>query len=323
MDDARAFWIAAPGRGEIRAETLPEPGPDDVVVRTQYSGVSLGTETLVFTGRVPESEHARMRAPHQRGEYPGPVKYGYSSVGRVEHGPEPLRGRTVFCLYPHQTRYVVPAADVHPVPDSVPARRAVLAANMTTAVNALWDALPPLGARVRIVGAGVVGCLTAWCAAGIRGAEVELIDIDERKADVAAALGLEFATPGHATRDADLVVEASGSGDGLATALALAGFEATVLVLGWYGTEPVTLPLGEAFHSQRLNLRSSQVSVVAAPVRARFTPARRLELAFELLADDTLDALVTHETAFEALPGELERLASAPAGTLCTRIVYS
>lgn len=322
MDDARAFWIATPGRGEIRAETLPEPGPDDVVVRTLYSGVSLGTETLVFTGRVPASERERMRAPHQQGEFPGPVKYGYSSIGRVEHGPARLLGRTVFCLYPHQTRYVVAAADVHPVPDAVPAERAVLAANMTTAVNALWDALPPLGARVRVVGAGVVGCLTAWCAAGMRGADVKLVDVDERKADVAAALGLEFATPERATRDADLVVDASGSGDGLATALALAGFEATVLALSWYGADPVTLPLGEAFHSQRLTLRSSQVSAVAAPVRGHFTAERRLELAFELLTDPALDALVTHERPFDELPDELARLAHAPSGTLCTRIVY-
>lgn len=321
-DDARAFWITEPGRCEIRDETLPEPGPGDVVVRTLYSSVSLGTETLVLAGRVPRSERERMRAPHQHGEFPGPVKYGYSSVGRVERGPADLRGRTVFCLYPHQTRYVVAAADVHPVPDDVPAARAVLAANLTTAVNALWDALPPIGARVRVVGAGTVGCLAAWCASGIRGADVELIDIDAGKAAIADALGVGFAPPERASGDADVVIHASGSGEGLATALELAGFEAAVVELSWFGDTRVSLPLGEAFHSRRLAIRSSQVSSIAAPVRARFSPRRRLELAFELLADPALDALITGETAFDELPAELVRLARSPAGTLCRRIVY-
>ncbi len=321
--DARAFWITQPGRGEIRDELLPEPGPGDVLVQALCSGVSLGTEALVFSGRVPPSEHERMRAPHQQGDFPGPVKYGYSSVGRVEHGPAHLRERIVFCLYPHQTRYVVAADDVHPVPDAVPPERAVLAANMTTAVNALWDALPPLGARVRVVGAGTVGCLAAWCAAGIRGADVELVDVDAGKAGIARALGVAFATPEDASGEADLVIHASGTADGLVAALGLAGFEATVLELSWFGDARVPLPLGEAFHSRRLAIRSSQVASVAAPVRGRFSPRRRLELAFELLADPALDALLTGATRFEELPTELARLARSPAGTLCRRIVYS
>lgn len=320
---ARAFWITAPGRGEIVEEPLPAPGPNEVVVETLYSAISLGTESLVFSGRVPESERERMRAPHQQGSFPAPVKYGYSSVGRVAEGPAALRGRTVFCLYPHQSHYTVAATDVHVVPDSVPAGRAVLAANLTTAINALWDALPPLGARVRVVGAGTVGCLTAWCAAGIRGADVELVDIDTGKAAIAETLGLGFATPERASGDADLVVHASGSGAGLTTALGLAGFEATVLELSWFGTEAVELPLGEAFHSRRLALRSSQVSAIAAPVRSRFSVERRLELAFELLADPVLDALITGDTPFDELPGTLAQLASSPDGTLCRRIVYA
>lgn len=322
-DDARAFWVSEPGRGEIRVEALPEPGPGECVVRTLFTGVSLGTESLVFLGRVPVSEHERMRAPHQQGEFPGPVKYGYSSVGRVEHGPRALLGRTVFCLYPHQTRYIVPAAELHTVPEGVPPGRAVLAANLTTALNALWDAAPPLGARVRVVGAGAVGCLAAWCAAGIRGADVELVDIDPGKRDVAAALGVRFAAPDDASGEADVVIHASGAGEGLVTALALAGFEATVIELSWYGDARVSLPLGEAFHSRRLTIRSSQVASITAPVRARFTVERRLELAFELLADPALDALLSGETAFEDLPAELARLARAPAGTLCRRIVYA
>src|SRR5580704_3797655 len=125
--DAHAFWLSAPGRGEIRAVTLPEPGPDDVLVRTLRSGVSRGTETLVFRGGVPPGQYGAMRAPFQEGEFPGPVKYGYLNVGVVERGPPELCGRAVFCLYPHQTAYVVPASAVTLVPEDVPPMRAVLA----------------------------------------------------------------------------------------------------------------------------------------------------------------------------------------------------
>src|SRR5690606_27780715 len=208
---ARAFWITAPGRGEIRAETLAPPASGEVVVETLYSGISRGTESLVFAGRVPPSEHGRMRAPFQVGDFPAPVKYGYASVGRVVHGPAALRGRIVFCLYPHQTRYVVPADAVHPLPEGVPPGRAVLAANLETAVNGLWDAAPAVGDRIAVVGAGTIGCLVAWLAARIPGARVELIDIDPDKRTAADALGVRFAGPDTASADADVVVHASGT----------------------------------------------------------------------------------------------------------------
>ena len=156
---ARAYWLREPGSGEIRSADLPDPGPGEVLVRTLVSGVSRGTEALVFRGGVPESQYAAMRAPFQEGDFPGPVKYGYLNVGLVEAGPHDLVGRTVFCLYPHQTAYVVPAEAVTVVPDDVPARRAVLAGAVETAVNALWDARPLLGDRVAVVGAGMVGLL--------------------------------------------------------------------------------------------------------------------------------------------------------------------
>src|SRR5438128_9726850 len=140
MADARAFWIVEPGRGEIRPETLPTPSNGDVVVRALYSGISRGTEALVFRGRVPPSEWERMRAPFQAGRFPAPVKYGYASVGRVEQGPRELQDRTAFVLHPHQTRYVVPADALHVLPESVPPERAVLAANLETAINGVWDA---------------------------------------------------------------------------------------------------------------------------------------------------------------------------------------
>lgn len=321
-DRARAFWVAEPGRGEIRAEHLARPRDGEALVRTLYSGISRGTEALVFNGKVPRSEHERMRAPFQSGAFPAPVKYGYCNVGVVEQGPADLRGRSVFCLYPHQTRYVVPVGALHVLPADVPPARAVLAANLETAVNALWDAAPRVGDRVAVIGAGTVGCLAAWLAARIAGTEVELIDVDERKAAAARALGVPFRAPAAARGDVDVVLHTSGTGAGLATALALAGFEATVVELSWYGDAAPAVALGEAFHSRRLTLQSSQVGSVANAQRARWTHARRMQFVMRLLANAELDALVTGESSFDDLPAVAARLAAASGYTLCHRIVY-
>ncbi len=320
--DARACWIEAPGRAAIRHETLATPRDGEVRVRALHSGVSRGTEALVFRGEVPASEHARMRAPFQDGDFPAPVKYGYASVGVVESGTDRLIGQRVFCLHPHQTQYVVPATAVHPLPEDLPPARAVLAANMETALNALWDASPRLGDRIAVVGGGVVGLLVAWLASRLPGCQVELVDTHAARAQVATRLGLAFASPDAAVRDADLVVHASGQPAGLVTALGLAAFEATVLELSWYGQRAVTLPLGEAFHARRLTLRSSQVGQVATAQRSRWSHDRRMALALRLLCDPVLDALVTDAAPFDDLPAVLERLAAGAPDVLCQRIDY-
>jgi NADPH:quinone reductase-like Zn-dependent oxidoreductase len=324
-ESARAFWIVAPGRGEIRATALGTTSALSgayAIVRAEYSAISRGTESLVFLGRVPASEYQRMRAPFQEGDFPGPVKYGYASVGLVESGPGDLCGRRVFVLYPHQTRYAVPAGAVHPVPDNVPAPRAVLAANMETAINGLWDAQPRPGDRIAVVGAGTVGCLVAWLAGGIPGCEVELADINPNRAAIAAALGVRFCNPSSLSGDADVVVHASGSPAGLSVAIAAAGFEATVVEMSWYGDQLVPLALGESFHSRRLTLKSSQVGRVPAAQGARWDTRRRMALAISLLEDARLDALITGESAFDDLPTVLAALASTPGNTICHRIRY-
>jgi threonine dehydrogenase-like Zn-dependent dehydrogenase len=315
----QAFWVQSPGEGALRPVTLPTPGDGDVLVRTLCSGVSRGTETLVFRGGVPANQHDVMRAPFQEGEFPGPVKYGYLNVGAVEQGPADLKGRTVFCLYPHQTAYVVPASAVTPVPDAVPPGRAILAGTVETAVNAVWDAKPKLGDRIAVIGAGMVGCSVAKLLQGFPATRVQLIDVDPGKADIAKALGVGFSTPEAAETGCDLVVHASASEAGLERALELLAPEGEVVELSWYGDRRVSVPLGENFHSRRLTIRSSQVGTVARPDRDY---AQRLGLALELLADPAFEALVSGECMFEDLPSVLPRLAANELSALCLRVMY-
>jgi len=322
MSSDLAYWHLAPGRGELRPVTLPPVGEGEVRVRSRFGAISRGTERLVARGEVPDSEHQRMRAPFQDGDFPFPVKYGYINVGTVEAGPEALLDRDVFCLYPHQTRYVVPIEAVTVLPAGLPARRAILAANTETALNALWDAAPRLGDRIAVIGAGAVGCLVARLASRLPGTRVQLIDIDERRAGTAEALDVDFRLPDTADGDCDLVVHASGHGDGLATALSLAGFEATVLELSWYGTREVRAPLGGAFHSKRLTLRASQVGHIATARRARHDYASRLALALSLLDDPALDALIDADSRFDELPGIMSELAAGGGASLCRCIRY-
>jgi threonine dehydrogenase-like Zn-dependent dehydrogenase len=320
--DARAFWLREPGVGEIRPEALGEPGPDDVVVRTVRSGISRGTETLVFRGGVPSSQYAVMRAPFQDGDFPGPVKYGYLNVGVVEHGPRRLQGRTVFCLYPHQTAYVVPARSVVLVPDDVPPERAVLAGTVETAVNALWDAGPLVGDRVTVVGAGMVGCCVARLLGRFPGVHVTLVDVDARRAGVAASLGVDFAVPADASGGRDLVVHTSATSAGLQRSLDLLAPEGTVIDLSWYGDVDVTLSLGGAFHSQRLSIRASQVGTVAPARRSSRTTTDRLALALDLLRDAAFDALLTGASRFDELPDVMARLTAGSLPALCHIITY-
>ena len=320
--EAWAFWLREPGVGELRPVELAPPGPDDVVVRTLRSAVSRGTESLVFTGRVPPGQRETMRAPFQDGDFPGPVKYGYLSVGVVEDGPPGLLGRTVFCLHPHQTAYVVPASAVTVVPPEVPAARAVLTGLVETAVNALWDAGPLLGDRVAVVGAGAVGCCVARLLARIPGVAVTLVDVDPSRSEVASALGVGFALPEAAPAGRDLVVHTSATSAGLQRSLELLAPEGTVIELSWYGADETTLSLGGSFHSGRLTVRASQVGTVAPARRGRRTGADRLRLALDLLRDPRFDALLTGESPFAELPAVLPRLVSGELPALCHTLTY-
>ena len=319
---AEALWYSRPGQAEIRQEALAPPGAGEVRVRALFGAVSRGTEALVLAGRVPESEFERMRAPFMAGTFPFPVKYGYATVGRIEGGPEALRERTVFTLHPHQNFFNIPASAAVVLPENLPPQRAVLAANMETALNAVWDAAPGPADRIAIVGAGVVGSLVAYLCGRLPGADVTLVDINPARAELAQALGVSFARPERAKGDCDLVVHASGNAAGLDTALALAGEEATVLEMSWYGDALVTALLGGAFHSRRLRLISSQVGQIAPSHRPRWTHGRRLAAALALLTDPRLDALLAPPVAFRDLARRLPDILDAKSGMLCQSITY-
>ena len=319
---AQALWYSGPGQADIRQEALAPPGAGDVRVRALFGAISRGTEALVLAGRVPESEFERMRAPFMAGHFPFPVKYGYATVGRIEGGTEALLGRTVFTLHPHQNVFNIPASAAMVLPENLPPQRAVLAANMETALNAVWDAAPGPADRIAIVGAGVVGSLVAYLCGRIPGTEVTLVDINPARAELAKTLGVRFAKPETANGDCDLVVHSSGHAAGLGTALALAGEEATVLELSWYGDASVAAPLGGGFHSRRLRLVSSQVGRIAPSHRPRWTHGRRLAAALDLLADARLDALLAPAVAFEDLPRRLPDILDASSGVLCQLIAY-
>ena len=314
MTQARAFWTIGPGRGEIRGETLPAVGSEQILVRTLASGVSRGTEALVFAGRVPVSQHQTMRAPLMGGEFPFPVKYGYSAVGRDNAGTR------VFVLHPHQDVFLAPAAMCITLPEAVPTHRAVLAANMETALNVAWDAAPLAGERMLIIGAGVVGLLTASLLARYPAARVTVVDVDARREELARKLGCDFATPEQAPRDQELVVHASASEAGLRLALDCAAFEARIIEASWFGDNAPSIPLGEAFHARRLRLIATQVGVVAPAMRGRRSHGERLAMALELLADPAYDALLDGPTRFDDMPEAMPRIL-APGG-LCHVITY-
>ena len=320
---SRALWFEAKGRAALRSETLGALALDCVRVRTQWSLISRGTERLVFDGEVPTSVEGQMRAPMQQGDFSFPVKYGYCAVGQVEAGPSGWLGKTVFVLHPHQDIFDAPLGMLSVIPANIPPRRAALAANIETALNALWDSGAGPGDRIAVVGAGVVGLLVAALAARLPGAEVTVIDVAEQRRSVANQIGAQFRHAGEIPEaDADIVFHTSASSAGLTTALACAGFEATVIEMSWYGARGVHAPLGEAFHSRRLKLIASQVGYVAPSRRPRWSHARRLMKAIELLDDARLDALITGEVAFADLPDAMPGLLAPQAAGLATVVRY-
>jgi NADPH:quinone reductase-like Zn-dependent oxidoreductase len=327
MHMARALWYTAPETVEIRSEHLLPAPPGWLTIQTHFSAISRGTERLVWSGRIAPTEWQRMRAPAQSGEFPFPVKYGYSSAGQVIDGPKEWIGLNTFALYPHQDIYHLTPERVVRVPDHIPLARATLAANMETALNGVWDSAAGPGDRIVVVGAGVIGLLIAYLTAALPGTKVDVIDPMAERRTLVESFGATFHTPGPDTHenlgaDADVVFHASATAPGLQGAIDLAGFEARVVEMSWYGDRPVEVALGGAFHAKRLTLVSSQVGHVATNRRARWTHARRLETAAALLDDDRLDALLAGTIAFDELPSRIADILQGNEGGLSPVIAY-
>lgn len=310
-----ALWCIGANQAELREGTLGE----GILVETLFSGISRGTERLVFEGRVPASEHQRMKAPAQEGDFPFPVKFGYCAVGQVAEGN--LAGKNVFALHPHQSSFRLPEESLHLLPDGLPAERAILAANMETALNVIWDSAAGPGDRIVVIGSGVLGCLVGFLASQLPGAEVTLVDINPARKELAAKLGCSFASPTDAPSECDVVIHTSGTEPGVSLAMEIAGQEATIIEASWFGEGSVSVPLGAAFHSRRLRFISSQVGNISAARAPRWSFQRRMAMALSLLIDPRLDSLISGETAFQNLATSYESILTNP-DTLCHRIRY-
>ncbi|MHA7155880.1 zinc-dependent alcohol dehydrogenase [Arthrobacter sp. TMN-50] len=321
-EHSQSYWTIKPGHGELRTAPLPALEPDHALVRTLYSGISRGTETLVHDGRIPPEVAALMEAPFQEGTFGGPVKYGYLSVGVVDDGPADLVGQRVFCLYPHQDLYVVPVSALTVIPDGVPSERAVLAGAVETAVNALWDSRPCIGDRIAVVGGGMIGAVVATLLRRFPLDRLQLVDPDPSRADLAQQLGIDWVPPNDALGDCDIVFHCSSTAAGLALGLGLLGDEGEVIEMSWYGTDVPEVPLGADFHARRLSIRASQVGAIAAPRRARRTHQDRLAVALDALKDPAFDALLSGTSPFEDLPNVMRDLSSGALPALCHVITY-
>lgn len=318
-----ALYYTAPMAAEMRVVPLASPKSDEAIVRTEFTALSRGTERLIASGLVPPEEYTRMRCPLQDGDFPFPVKYGYCAVGIVENGPSAWVGQRVFVLHPHQDRFLTPVNWLNLVPDFVPSRRAALAANMETALNAIWDSGASAADKVVVVGGGVVGLLVTYLAARMPGTDVTLVDVNPLRAEIATHLGAHFALPEHAPQDADVVFHTSASEAGLGTAIRAAGREAKVVEMSWYGSTKISAPLGGLFHSSRVQLVSSQVGTISPGHAARgWTYSRRLQAALVLLADEKLDQLITETISFPDLTPAIPRLLAADAPGLVTLVKY-
>ena len=304
---ARAVHFVAPRRVELREVELPEVSEGHILVATEWSGISSGTELLAYRGEVDPDLPLDETLGALAGTFTYPFRYGYSAVGRVVQPAAPFEeGQRVFAFHSHQDRFVADARQVVAVDDLDP-RAATLYPTVETALQVCLDASPRLGETVVVVGLGAVGILVAVLLAR-SGAVVLGSDPEQARQAAARAVGVRAIDPDDVPevvaaetgrRGADLVVEVSGNPQALAGGLGLLAHEGTAVICSWYGTKPVSLPLGAAFHRRRLALRSTQVSTLPAVLTARWDRRRRAELAWRLARELPLAVLATHAFAFE------------------------
>lgn len=317
---ARAIWYTGDGSGVALRDA--NMGTGELLLKTVASGLSRGTERTVAQGMVPRSEWDRMALPTQEGSFALPIKYGYACVARIVQGPPDILNRLVFTMHPHQNLFRAHRDAVHVLPVDLPIRRATLAANMETALNAIWDAQVPNGAPVAVIGGGLIGCLVAYLANRIGKSDVTLIDKIGERAKTASELRVSFATATNRLSPCHTVFHTSGSEQGLKDAIHALDFEGQVVEMSWYGDREISVPLGGTFHAQRLSIRCSQVGHVAPSRRASTTYADRMRTAIGLLDDPALDVLLTHDIAFENAERDLPLRLAADADGIATTISY-
>ncbi|HEX8967703.1 MAG TPA: zinc-binding alcohol dehydrogenase [Chloroflexota bacterium] len=301
---AASVWFAGPRQVEVRDEPLPDVGANDVRVEALASAISHGTEMLVFRGQVPDG--LELDLPTLRGSFAFPIKYGYATVGRVVECGAGVRtlepGQAVFVHHPHQSAFVVPETQPIRLPERLDPVLGVFLANVETATNVVLDAAPRLAERVLVLGQGVVGLLITQILKRTGVSEVAVVDPIASRRELAVRLGADSATASAASLargDFDLAIEASGSPAALDEALERVVFGGTIVVCSWYGTKPVPLRLGGAFHRRRLRIVSSQVSSIDSALQPRWSRERRLAVARDLLERLQLGPLISHRFSLE------------------------
>ena len=328
MGTTRALVFVEPRRVEVRGVELREPEPGEVLVRTELSGISGGTELLAYRGQIDPTLPLDEELGALGGTFAFPFRYGYGCVGRVERSRGPVdEGASVFAFHPHQDAFVAPAAEV--LPFDVPPRHATRFPLVETALQISLDTGDVSGRVVAVFGLGPVGLLTAILLRG-RGARVVAAEPSGWRRDLAASLGIAASAPGElpdaaraaAAHGVPVAIETSGDPQALAAALPLLAHEGTALVASWYGTKPVRLPLGGAFHRRRLTIRSTQVSTIPSALRAEWSVDRRRAEAWRLMGDLPLGALATHEVPFERADRAYAMLDGGEEGVMHVALRY-
>lgn len=338
----RSLFFKGPGDLGISEESLPDPAPSEVLVKTLYSAISHGTEMLFYRGWFPEDLALDETIPalQQRQHYP--LKYGYAAVGEITAvGKEVSRdfvGRAVFCLHPHESHFTAGIDEVFPLPPDIDVQDAIFLANMETAVNCLMDGCPVIGEKVAVFGQGVVGLLAAALLARFpltalltldrfklrreasRGIGAQLA-LDSELSD-ALSTAIEWLEPGASEGTADLVYELSGDPGALNAAIALTGFDGRIVIGSWYGTKKAPLDLGRRFHRRRIRLIGSQVSTLTPALSARWSRLRRLNTACDMVGRIRPSRFITHQFPFDRAPEAFELIDNDPASTIQVVLDY-
>ena len=324
---ARVLYFQAPRRIEIRDQDVSEPGEGEVRIETDLSGISAGTELLLYRGQLPGGTILDEALPSLSGKVDYPLAYGYAVIGRVVAqgtGVGDLLGRRVFAFETHRSAFLARPEELQLVPEDVPSESAVLLPTVETAVGLVHDARPLMGERVLVVGQGIVGLATTALLSRFPLARLVTVDRWEPRRRLSVELGAASSVSPEDLdeRDFDLTFEVSGSPEALDVAVTATGIEGRVIVGSWYGGKRAPLDLGTHFHRGRLSLRSSQVSRISPRLSARWTKERRFQVALEAAARLPARKLVSHRFPIERAAEAYRLLDESPDDCLQVLLTY-